>query len=149
MPGTQPFLERILKLSRLSVRSKLMRLIAMFLILMTLMVLYTSLTLYRQKSEGLVINIAGRQRMLTQKFTKEFFLSLALPSGDQDHGPIHAGQRSDGCTHGGGLGIVDMPHYYSYTPSLYEWLVVLGGFGLCGMLFFMGERIFRGHVEEH
>jgi len=48
-----------------------------------------------------------------------------------------------------GLGIVDMPHYYSYTPSLYEWLVVLGGFGLCGMLFFMGERIFRGHVDEH
>ncbi len=48
-----------------------------------------------------------------------------------------------------GLNIVGQPHYYSYTPSLNEWLIVLGGFGLCGMLFFIGERIFRGHVDEH
>ncbi|WP_457755852.1 NrfD/PsrC family molybdoenzyme membrane anchor subunit [Thermodesulfatator indicus] len=48
-----------------------------------------------------------------------------------------------------GLQIVDMPHFYSYSPTFLEWLVVLGGFGLCGMLFFMGERIFKGHLDEH
>ncbi|WP_022854265.1 NrfD/PsrC family molybdoenzyme membrane anchor subunit [Thermodesulfatator atlanticus] len=48
-----------------------------------------------------------------------------------------------------GLGIVDMPHLYHYSPTFLEWLVVLGGFGLCGMLFFMGERLFRGHLDEH
>ncbi|OAG27063.1 NrfD/PsrC family molybdoenzyme membrane anchor subunit [Thermodesulfatator autotrophicus] len=48
-----------------------------------------------------------------------------------------------------GFQIVDMPHLYSYSPTFLEWLVVLGGFGLCGMLFFMGERLFKGHLDEH
>ncbi len=69
-------LGKILHLSELNVRTKLVRLIIFLLTLMTLMVLYTTVTLYRQKNQGLVVNIAGRQRMLTQKYTKEFFLSL-------------------------------------------------------------------------
>ena len=69
-------LSRLLHLQELSVKQKLVRLIIFFLFIITTMFLYTSVTLYRQKNDGLVVNIAGRQRMLTQKFTKEFFFSL-------------------------------------------------------------------------
>lgn len=49
-----------------------------------------------------------------------------------------------------GMGLVDYPELLSYVPSLHENLVVLGGIGLCGLLFLMGEVLFRGHVsEEH
>ncbi len=68
--------EVLLHLQDLSVKQKLTRLIIFFLCIITIIVFYSSLTLYRQKHDGLVINIAGRQRMLTQKFTKEFFLFL-------------------------------------------------------------------------
>jgi len=47
-----------------------------------------------------------------------------------------------------GLGVVDLPHLFSYTPSLHEVMVTLGGFGLCSMGFLMGERLFRGHLSE-
>ncbi len=69
-------MEVLLHLHDLSVKQKLTRLIVFFLCIITIIVLYSSLTLYRQKHDGLVVNIAGRQRMLTQKFTKEFFLLL-------------------------------------------------------------------------
>ncbi len=71
--------DRVLHIDELSVKKKIGILNIFFLVILTAMVGYTSLTLFRQKSDGLVINIAGRQRMLTQKFTKEFFLSLSLP----------------------------------------------------------------------
>ena len=69
-------LEKILRLRDLNVRQKLTRLIVFFLAILTIIVFYSSLTLYQQKHDGLVVNIAGRQRMLTQKYTKEFFLFL-------------------------------------------------------------------------
>lgn len=47
-----------------------------------------------------------------------------------------------------GLDIVGQPHLYSYAPTLHEWMVTLGGIGLCIMLFLMGERMFRGHLSE-
>jgi molybdopterin-containing oxidoreductase family membrane subunit len=47
-----------------------------------------------------------------------------------------------------GLNIVGQPHLYSYAPTLHEWMVTLGGIGLCIMLFLMGERMFRGHLSE-
>jgi molybdopterin-containing oxidoreductase family membrane subunit len=38
----------------------------------------------------------------------------------------------------------------SYTPSPHEILVVLAGFGLVGVFFLLGEKIFAAHrVEEH
>lgn len=46
------------------------------------------------------------------------------------------------------LNIVGQPHLYSYTPSLHEVMVTLGGIGLCSMLFLLGERMFRGHLSE-
>ncbi|GEM_PF-569327 len=78
-------INRVLHFDELSVRKKIRVLNLFFLVIITAMVAYTSLTLFQQKSDGLVINIAGRQRMLTQKFTKEFFLSLSL-AGDEAAG---------------------------------------------------------------
>ncbi len=65
----------LFRIEDLNVDKKLRVLILLFLSILTIMVLYTSFTLYRQKGDGLDINIAGRQRMLSQKFTKEFYLS--------------------------------------------------------------------------
>lgn len=48
-----------------------------------------------------------------------------------------------------GMGLVDYPEMLSYMPSLHENLVVLGGIAFCGLTFFMGEKLFRGHVSEH
>ena len=49
-----------------------------------------------------------------------------------------------------GMGLVDYPELLSYTPSLHENLVVVGGVAFCLMLFLMGEKLFRGHVaQEH
>ena len=47
-----------------------------------------------------------------------------------------------------GMGLVDYPELLTYSPTLHENLVVLGGIAFCGLTFFMGERLFRGHVSE-
>jgi molybdopterin-containing oxidoreductase family membrane subunit len=47
-----------------------------------------------------------------------------------------------------GMGLVDYPELLTYMPSLHENLVVLGGIAFCGLTFFMGEKLFRGHVSE-
>lgn len=47
-----------------------------------------------------------------------------------------------------GMGITDLPHLFSYVPSLHEVMITLGGMGLCAMGFLMGERLFRGHLSE-
>ncbi len=49
-----------------------------------------------------------------------------------------------------GMGLVDYPEVFSYSPSLHENLVVAGGIAFCLMLFLLGEKLFRGHLsEEH
>ena len=48
-----------------------------------------------------------------------------------------------------GMGLVDYPELLTYTPSLHENLVVVGGVAFCGLLFLMGEKLFRGHLTEH
>ena len=47
-----------------------------------------------------------------------------------------------------GLGLVDYPHLFTYSPTLHEWLITLGGFAFCGFLFLAGERLVRGHLTE-
>jgi Ni/Fe-hydrogenase subunit HybB-like protein len=47
-----------------------------------------------------------------------------------------------------GLGLVDYPSLFTYSPTLHEWLVTIGGFAFCGFLFLAGEQLFRGHVAE-
>jgi molybdopterin-containing oxidoreductase family membrane subunit len=46
------------------------------------------------------------------------------------------------------LGVNEYPGLLSYTPSAHEILVVLGGIGLAGSLFLLGEKIFKGHKSE-
>lgn len=79
-------IDSYLGLNRLSVGKKLMVMVAMFIGVISAMVGYTVVTLDAQKSDGAVVNIAGRQRMLTQKFTKEFF--LALHQARQSNTPV-------------------------------------------------------------
>jgi Ni/Fe-hydrogenase subunit HybB-like protein len=47
-----------------------------------------------------------------------------------------------------GMGLVDYPELLTYSPTLHENLVVLGGIAFCGLTFFVGEKLFRGHVSE-
>ncbi len=70
-------------LGRLSVRAKLMSLGLFFAVTLFGVIGYTVQTLDQQKSEGTVINIAGRQRMLTQKYTKEVFDELSWGAGTE------------------------------------------------------------------
>ncbi|MCP4713375.1 MAG: methyl-accepting chemotaxis protein [Planctomycetes bacterium] len=42
-----------------------------------------------QKADGLVINLAGRQRMLSQKFTKEFYDALSTGQEKSDEAPFY------------------------------------------------------------
>jgi hypothetical protein len=45
------------------------------------------------------------------------------------------------------LGVVEYARLHTYTPSLHEILVVLGGAGFCGFAFLLGEKIFDGFRE--
>jgi Ni/Fe-hydrogenase subunit HybB-like protein len=47
------------------------------------------------------------------------------------------------------LGFDDLPNYLNYTPSGYEWIVVLAGVGLTGVGFLQGERYFGKRFVEH
>ena len=48
------------------------------------------------------------------------------------------------------LGVNEYTTLLSYTPSVHEILIVLGGMALVGVTFLLGEKIFTGHkVEEH
>jgi len=42
------------------------------------------------------------------------------------------------------LGVSEYSRLHTYTPSLHEILVVLGGIGFCGLAFLLGEKIFNG-----
>ncbi len=95
MVDYRKMMARLLRVEQLSVKKKLQTMGIFFLTVLTIVVAYTCLTLYFQKSEGLRVNIAGRQRMLTQKFTKEFFLALHKqhPSGRPDFEVIDKTRR--------------------------------------------------------
>ncbi|MBN4073198.1 HAMP domain-containing protein [Mariprofundus ferrooxydans] len=58
-------------LAQISVGKKLLLIGGLFAITLIGIVVYTVLTLDAQKEDGAIINLAGRERMLTQKFTKE------------------------------------------------------------------------------
>lgn len=49
-----------------------------------------------------------------------------------------------------GMGLIDYPELFTYSPTLHENLVVLGGIAFCIMMFLIGEKLFRGHLsKEH
>ncbi len=43
----------------------------------------------------------------------------------------------------------NLPMYMDYMPSGYEWMVALGGIGLTGMAFLLGERFFGKSFADH
>ena len=47
------------------------------------------------------------------------------------------------------LGLDELPTYLAYTPSVYEWIVVLAGIGFTGLAFLQGERFFGKRFTEH
>ncbi len=47
-----------------------------------------------------------------------------------------------------GMGLVDYPEFFTYSPTLHENLVVAGGIAFCLMMFLLGEKLFRGHLSE-
>ena len=74
-------------------------------------------------------------------------LACATAFGQSSYDLVIVGQL---VPHYHGMGLVDYPELLSYTPSLHENLVVVGGVAFCVMLFLMGEKLFRGHVaQEH
>jgi len=46
------------------------------------------------------------------------------------------------------LNVTEYSGLLSYTPSAHEILVVLGGIGLAGLIFLLGEKAFGGHKSE-
>jgi len=46
------------------------------------------------------------------------------------------------------MGVSEYPGLLSYVPSLHEILVVMGGMGLAGLVFLLGEKAFDGHKSE-
>ena len=48
------------------------------------------------------------------------------------------------------LGVNEFKEMLHYSPSVYEWIITAGGFGLTALLFLIGEKVFDGHkVEDH
>ncbi len=47
-----------------------------------------------------------------------------------------------------GMGLVNYPELFTYSPTAHEWLVTIGGIAFCFFLFIAGERLFRGHLSE-
>jgi len=49
-----------------------------------------------------------------------------------------------------GLGVNEFSGILHYWPSLHEIIITLGGFGMVGFLFLLGEKLFDGHkVDPH
>ncbi|MDQ6952751.1 MAG: methyl-accepting chemotaxis protein [Mariprofundaceae bacterium] len=65
-------------LNHLAVGKKLMLIGALFALTLVGIVVYTVMTLKQQELDGTNINLAGRERMLTQKFTKEVMQEVSL-----------------------------------------------------------------------
>jgi len=73
-----------------SISVKLKIIAAVFVLLIVAMFGTTYLTTKKQANDGLLINLAGRQRMLTQKMTKELhhFMYVSLQKGSPDQAAI-------------------------------------------------------------
>ena len=63
-------------LSQWSVTNRLVAIFVVFVVTIVLIATDIIVTLEKNKQDGTVINIAGRQRMLTKKFASEVMLSI-------------------------------------------------------------------------
>ncbi|KUJ00520.1 methyl-accepting chemotaxis protein [Vibrio sp. MEBiC08052] len=92
----QPIKLLVTWMENVSLKRILQMLTLFFVIVITGLVSYTVIALNLQKNDSLVINIAGRERMLSQKITKEFFLALqqaTLTNKAPDLSKINATQK--------------------------------------------------------
>ncbi|MCF6268189.1 MAG: methyl-accepting chemotaxis protein [Melioribacteraceae bacterium] len=64
-----------------TIKVKLIGLVTSFVVLIAMIIGYTFITLNSQSSDGVVINLAGKQRMLSQKMSKEV---MAVAAGTTD-----------------------------------------------------------------
>jgi molybdopterin-containing oxidoreductase family membrane subunit len=46
------------------------------------------------------------------------------------------------------IGVNEYPTLLKYSPSLHEWMVIVGAFGITALTFLLGERVFGGHHSE-
>ncbi len=67
-----------------SIKFKMGSLNALFLLVIIAIITSTVITLTKKKADGLVINLAGRQRMLSQKMTKEVLILVAAKDQIED-----------------------------------------------------------------
>ncbi|QSX34285.1 type IV pili methyl-accepting chemotaxis transducer N-terminal domain-containing protein [Shewanella avicenniae] len=79
----------------LSVKRKLQLLTLLFIATIAILISYTLIAMKQQESDAMVINIAGRQRMLSQKITKEFFLALQLAKQNNSKVDLTAVEKSE------------------------------------------------------
>lgn len=63
-------------LSQWSVTNRLVAIFVVFVVTIVLIATDIIVTLEKNKQDGTVINVAGRQRMLTKKFASEVMLSV-------------------------------------------------------------------------
>ena len=67
----------------MAIKTKLRLTFGLFFCLLIAVVASTTVILNAQKADGVQINLAGRQRMLTQRMTKEFFQFVTAGSADK------------------------------------------------------------------
>ncbi len=72
----QLFRSLVSRIESASLKRSLQMLTLLFVVVIVGLVSYTVVSLKRQSNDSMVINIAGRERMLGQKITQEFFLEL-------------------------------------------------------------------------
>ncbi|MFN4132646.1 MAG: polysulfide reductase, partial [Caldimicrobium sp.] len=44
--------------------------------------------------------------------------------------------------------VVDFPILLSYSPSIYEIMIIVGAIAFCIFAFLIGEKVFKGHKTE-
>ncbi len=74
-----------MKINFSSIKSKLNLSISSFVLFLLLAVGFTLTTVINQKSDSLIINKAGRQRMLSQKMSKELLYSIVFMGEEEEN----------------------------------------------------------------
>ena len=69
-----------------SIQTRMLGIIFMFALLILSIFIVSTVIINKQKSDGLLINLAGRQRMLSQKMTKELLLFSTERKDEQKKG---------------------------------------------------------------
>ncbi len=72
---------------KLSIKIKILSILSLFLLIIIVNILIIFRTVKDQEFDALLINVAGRQRMLSQRISKNIFLLSLIEENDQDSLP--------------------------------------------------------------